>query len=401
MVNGSLKRVLTPFSLCLALFVLVGSTGCRPVADTELPTRYGSRLQPQPASVNGTRVLSDMFREAGIDVSSHQRITPRTFRSDVLIWFPESFTGPELELRNAITEWLEEDQYRTFIFVGRDFDAELAYWEKVIDRVPLQQRWDARRARAKAVQHSDNQARYGAGTRDFGWFTFNGDVPAREVTMLNGPWADGVDAGATDIRLWSKMETSGTTGRDGVRRDDDGLVIENLLTGDDDEPIVVRLSDEFWNNQIILVNNASFLLNFSLVNPEHRKLAAKLIETCGENGADSIAFVETYNQPEVLQQDPGAAGTSGWEWLSQWPLRMIGLQLAIALIMLCFALFPIFGRAKQLPSEGSSDFKKHIDALGSLLEASGDHAYAQLRIKQYHQLVKGDTVYRRSRGRKG
>jgi len=71
------------------------------------------------------------------------------------------------------------------------------------------------------------------------------------------------------------------------------------------------------------------------------------------------------------------------------------------LIVLCFALYPIFGRAKRLPSAETSDFKKHIDSVGDLLQATDDHGYAQLRVQQYHQVMKGEAVYRRSKVRRG
>lgn len=394
-----------PFTLSL-LLVSLTLAGCGQQS-TSLPTAYGKRTGQDAASVNGTKVLSEMFREAGYYVRSFRSISPSTLRHDVIIWFPDAFTGPDAELRAAILEWFQQEEGRTFVIVGRDFDASLQYWNEILPRVAPEKKLDTMRQRSKAIRDFDQLRDLRADSADYVWYETKRDVPRREPKTLTGPWAEGIDAAKTQIVLHSKIEPrSSEKIYEKANEEDEELLYQiddqEVLLGTAEEPIVIRYGSEYSENQVLLVNNGSFLLNLPLVNPEHRKLAGRLINQCDSVYApDSVAFLETDAYVRILSADDSTEGKTGWEWLERWPLNLVGLQLAWWLIVLCFALYPIFGRAKRLPSASTSDFKKHIDSVGDLLEATDDHAYAQTRLQQYQQIMKGDAVYRRSRMRRG
>ncbi|PQO37067.1 hypothetical protein C5Y96_07870 [Blastopirellula marina] len=393
----------------LLLLVCTLAIGCGRKSDN-LQTGYGKRTGNQAGSVNGTKALSEMFRDAGYYVRSYGVVSPSLLRHDVIVWFPDSFDGPTPEFRDTILNWLNEEEGRTFIYVGRDFDASIEYWGDVLNKVDPTQKFDVMRQRSLAIESFDKLRNYQSPEVNYTLYKIERDVPRRIASSLTGPWAKGIDAAKTKIELRSRMippdEDSIYEGFNTY--DEDAAPIHlvedtEILLGTGKEAIVARLGSDYSDNQIILVNNGSFLLNLPLVNPEHRKLAAKLVNQCDPAyyAPDSVAFLETEGGVRIMNADQSTDGNSGWEWLSKWPLNLVGLQMAWWLIVLCFALYPIFGRAKRLPSAETSDFKKHIDSVGDLLQATDDHGYAQLRIQQYHQVMKGDTVYRRSKVRRG
>ncbi len=387
------------------LWLVVALLGGCGYQEQTLPTTYGKRTGTDAKSINGTKALSEMFRAAGYHVRSFNSISPRTLQYDVIIWVPDSFEGPSLPLQETILDWLEEDNGRTFVYIGRDFDASISYWNTILSQVDLAQKLDVMRQRSLAIQQFDQYRNTQPAEADYTWFKTKRDVPRRIARNLQGTWASGVDGRQTEIVLRSELipphpdqlyQSLEDLGQQGYLLED-----QEVLLAAGDEPIVVRLGNEYFENQIILINNGSFLLNLPLVNPEHRKLAAHLIDECDTSyGAQSVAFLETGGYVPIRNADDSTQGTSGWEWLKKWPLNLVGLQMAWWLIVLCFALYPIFGRAKKLPSSSTSDFKKHIDSVGDLLEATDDHGYAQLRLQQYQQVMKGDAVYRRSKTRR-
>ncbi len=397
---------ITSFLFVVAALLL---SGCGQPSD-KLSTVYGKRTGNGVGSINGTKALSEMFREAGYGIRSYTAVSPGMLRHDVIVWVPSGFDGPSPEFRETILNWLDEEEGRTFVYIGRDFDASIPYWTDVLNQVEPKQRFDAMRQRSLAVESFDQLRNYQDPKTDYYFFETERDAPRRKAKSLIGPWAEGVDAAKTDIELRSRMIPADEESiyEDFDPLDDNDLPIHliessEILLGSDDEAIVARLGSDYSDNQIILINNGSFLLNLPLVNPEHRKLAGKLVNQCDQpyEVPDSVAFLETEGDVRIMNADQSTAGNSGWEWLSQWPLNVVGLQMAWWLIVLCFALYPIFGRAKKLPSAQTSDFKKHIDSVGDLLQATDDHGYAQLRLQQYQQVMKGDAVYRRSKTRRG
>ena len=149
----------------------------------------------------------------------------------------------------------------------------------------------------------------------------------------------------------------------------------------------MRVTDSGWDSwngegQVIVLANGSWVLNYPLVNHEHRKLAARLVNECGDPG--KVAFVESDpGGPGVLEREP----TSGEEPWPPYPLNAILVHLVVLGIVFCLARFPIFGRPRELPSEPAADFGKHVAALGQLLARSRDRHYAQSRLAQYRQIA--------------
>ncbi|MFI4875573.1 MAG: DUF4350 domain-containing protein [Blastopirellula sp. JB062] len=371
--------------------------GCAP-QHVKVPADYGARSGYQKTqSVNGTYVLGELFRRAGYSVRSVNRLSPRIQESDVIIWAPDSFDPPTPETIEYLEEWLSGSVGRTLVYIDRDFDAAIEYWTAMQDQATAEDLLVAQREQGIA-QHDFNQK--AADSRDHAacdWFEVRRDLPLRRPKALIGRWAPAIDPAKTNVVLRSRIEMPEDWGA-AQGSDLAGYLTESealLATADGNDLIAFRYYEPYdGGNQLIMINNGSFLLNQPLVNHEHRNLAAQLIEQCGYG--QTVTFLETDDRGvDIVTANEVIAGRSGWEWLTVWPISPLGLHIALLLIVFCFASYPIFGRAKRLPETHSSDFQKHIGALGELLEATDDYDYAQERVRQYQQIARGETVYRR------
>ncbi|UUO05249.1 hypothetical protein M4951_17935 [Blastopirellula sp. J2-11] len=381
--------------LMIGLSIFAG--GCFS-SEVKIPTAYGARNGYQKTgSVNGTHVLGELFRQAGYGVRSASKLSPRIQESDVIVWAPDSFQAPTKEVRKYLEDWLQAKQGRTLVFIDRDFDAAIEYWNSMETQASPEDQLTAQREKGIAMHDFDSLSAESSDKFDCDWYSVQRDVPIRRPKQLAGPWADAIDADKTDLVLRSRISLPTDWESDDLPDLSEKFPHDQILlsTADADDPIVIRYAEfDSPGTQLILISNGSFLLNQPLVNHEHRKLAAKLVEECGYG--ESVTFLESGESGvEIVSTSDDVQGRSGWEWLTVWPISALGLHIGILLIVFCFASFPIFGRPKQLPETRCSDFQKHIGALGELLEATDDYDYAQLRVRQYQQIARGETVYRR------
>ena len=158
----------------------------------------------------------------------------------------------------------------------------------------------------------------------------------------------------------------------------------HLLTSGDDVLVAEQWLDFGERGRIITVANGSFLLNLPLVNHEHRKLAAELIAAAGEPGR-VVFLASDQGGPPI---DPESSD-SLWAMFRAWPLGPILLHFAALGIIFCFARWPIFGRPKNVSSEQTSDFGKHVGALGELLRRTKDRDYALARLSAAEEEAAG------------
>ncbi len=360
------KRILCRAGILLLLIV---APGCREEVDTFYGRRKGV---PGSASVNGTAVLAKMFEREGHRIFSWASLSPRLHeRADAIVWFPNDFDPPSAEIREWLEDWLVAQPGRTLIYVGRDFDAAPWYWQEVLpgapeDEVPeLQQRETAARTdfgmERLAVPNSE----------DCDWFTVEGKALHREVRTLNGDpeWLEAIDASKLDIELYGRL----------LPPDD-----ADVLLSSEGDVLVSRIERD--ESRIIVIANGSFLLNAMLVNHEHRKLAGQLIEEVGPP-EKTVVFLESWmGGPPIRDNDPMPGMPTGMEIFHIWPTNWILLHMAVVGILFCLARWPIFGRSREVPPDGPSDFGKHVDALAELLGRSGDASYAYSRLLHYRQL---------------
>jgi uncharacterized protein DUF4350 len=358
-------------------------------SNEELPTAYGRRRGTEHGkSASGTMVLAEMFKAAGHKVTSFTRLSPRLKDTDVIVWAPDDFEPPTKEQREFLEKWLKEGGGgRIVVYVGRDFDSASTYWNKVRPTAPAEDAAEIQRrlARAKADYASERAKMPVRGYAR--WFTAKRDGKPRDIRTLEGPWANGIDAQKCEITLHGRLDVP-APGDKGATDPEIPANFEPLLTSEGDM-LAMRVTDEgsWGDGEVIVLANGSWVLNYPLVNHEHRKLAARLVAECGSAG--KVGFVESSaGGPPVLEKEPSSGDNEPWP---PWPLNAILFHATILGIIFCLARFPIFGRPRDLPPEPATDFGKHVAALGQLLARSRDQHYAQSRLQQYRELAKRDS----------
>jgi hypothetical protein len=376
-VNG--PRHSTSF-FAIALFVAM--SGC-----SQSPGERQSSRHYMPASfsasVNGLNVLADMLTAAGYTVRMRGSLSPTLKQqADVVIWAPDDFDPPAQETCNEVDAWLRDKENRTFVYIGHDFDARLAYWRQIIaqaapaDRGKYQEELD----RTTAEDDLARQGRPAAAQCD--WFSIDGTAKPRAVHSLDGPWAEGIDASRVAIELNSRILPSNDA--EPLLADGDTIVARETLACLNPQ---VRWLPEKHTSNLILVANGSFLFNVPLVNHEHRKLAGRLIDSFG--AGKRVVILDGQNLAPMQANDddsPDQSPQSMLDIFNVWPLSAILVQGSILIALLCFAKWPIFGPPRDPPPAAVSDFGRHIDAMGAALAGTGDAAYAQSRVQQYRQV---------------
>ncbi len=381
------NKWLLPVSLgCLVLVVILLIWWFR--GGPELHTGYGRRTGNEHRdSVNGTIVLSEMFRQSGCSVTSIERLSPKLQKYKTIVWFPNDFDVPTVEQRKELEQWLSDgranNERRTLIYVGRDYDAATAYWSKVLPDAPENQKDEIKHkladakskyAEARERMPKDAYAR---------WFVTREAKP-RKVTKLEGDWAEGIDAKQVDISLNTRL--AAPSEKDRPKGNDDVIPdLEPLLTSEG-EPIVFEVTDDAWfGGRVIVVSNGSMFLNYPLINKENRKLAGKLIAETEPDGA--VAFLESDRGGPPIEKKSTEKPNAAWPF----PMNAIVFHLVMLSLVYCLARSAIFGRARELPTDSPSDFGKHITALGKLMQRTKDQAYAYARLQQYRQHAKRDS----------
>jgi hypothetical protein len=378
--------------LGVALVVLgVGYVLTAAPSNESLPSSYGRRRGKDYAnSAAGTSVLAEMFKAAGHRVTTFTRLTPKLKDSDVIVWAPDDFQPPGTEQREFLENWLSEgDGGRVIVYIGRDYDAASAYWAKVRPSSPEEDAAETQRrlARAKA-EYAAARAKMPA-KKYARWFTAKRDAKRRDIRSLQGPWSTGIDAKKCEIVLAGRLDLPAQADK-GTGDPELPTKFTPLLTSEGDT-LAFRVENEAdWNDgQVIVVANGSWLLNYPLVNHEHRKLAARLVNECGLPG--NVAFLESFpGGPPVHDKEP-TGNSATLALMDVWPLNAIVIHLTILGIIFCLARSPIFGRPRELSTESAADFGKHVTALGALLARTKDRAYAQSRLQQYRELAKRDS----------
>ncbi|MDG2384381.1 MAG: hypothetical protein P8N76_22120 [Pirellulaceae bacterium] len=360
--------------LCGLLFVL----GCG--SSQEVSDLYGHRRGKGVRSVNGTAVLGEMFKQAGFRVSSWRRLSPKLARDQVIFWAPDDFEPPATPVTDYLEKWLAAKPNRTLIYVARDYNAAIDFWEQVLVTAPPEQRIEIRRELARA-RSGETAAREKPHDREgvsmtCEWFSLEaGGRKKLQHEKFSGPWSDGVDFSKSGITVQTRVKPPNQKDRASLR-------IRSLLESSE-AVVATELRRVRWQgSKIILITNGSWLLNLPLVNPEHRVLAKMLIDECGppsrvcflESGPSDLRISETDSTLPLMLRA-----------FTVWPVNVILLHLTVLGIFFCFAVFPIFGRPKRLPPEALSDFGRHVTAVGELLERAGDETQARRQIETYRE----------------
>ena len=265
----------------------------------------------------------------------------------------------------------------TIGFVARDFDAAIQYWQMQTERTQGAAFLEAKSKLARAKSDHAYARSLTAKATECEWFSIQSEPAFQHVTPSDGPWAEDLDREGALYPVAGTLKLAEQT--------EYGLKSEVLL-GSEETPLIVRITDEYdWpNGQILVLLNGTTVLNLPLVKHENRKLAAKLMAACGDD-VRRVTFLESGPMGmRISNSDPN--NYSGLEALSVWPVNSILLHLIVAGILFCGMVFPIFGRPRQFEEDTTSDFGKHIRAMGELLAISQDRRSAVSKVQQYRAL---------------
>lgn len=371
-------------SWAAAALVVLGAavTGC----SEGIETSYGHRSGLSGGdSVNGTAVLARMFIAAGHEVTTATRLSPRVYETaDCIVWAPDDFKPPSPTVRQWFDAWWRKSEGRTLIYIGRDFDAAPGYWRSVLAAAPTKKKVAEMQRRLTRDENDFLSGRSAMPQdEDCEWFVARGKRKHRQVQILSGEayWVSDVDEKKTGIELNGRL----------VPPPEADLLVES--EGD----AVVSRQEKHNGGSLIVVVNGSFALNMPLVNRENRKLAGLLIDEIGSD-PQKVVFLESGPEgPPIWEDEPAEHAQTSLEVLTVWPFNAIFLQLGALGLIFCYSRFPIFGRPRPLAAPRLSDFGRHIAALGSLLERTGDRAYAANRLAHYQQTVRREPGrFRRS-----
>jgi hypothetical protein len=392
----------------LSLLGLVFASGC---AKAPFDDTYGRSQGDGSSSVNATSVFAKMFVKRGFKVRAARSLSPGINRADTIVWMPDSFAPPRENVMAYLERWLKQNSNRTLIYVGRDYDAEVEYWNSVGKNVPPDQANEFARRRAQAKTEYLTQRL--TIPKDFvsKWFTINGQGQPKNIATLEGEWADGLDPQKLDLRIRAQFHPPTDNDLDEVTEreefpwlfareekiefEKDEYLASDVLLESEGVPLVYRLDVQGVRvnnpNQIIVVPNGSFVLNLPLVNHERRKLADKLINECVSTQGEVVFLQSSGNGPPIRTGANDKNVPPGLEMFTVWPLSVIMLHLFTLGVILVFAYWPIFGVARELDAESQSDFGKHIEALGESLERTERGDYARQRLEYYRANVRRDS----------
>ncbi|WP_425396373.1 DUF4350 domain-containing protein [Aeoliella sp.] len=372
--------------LTLLLASLLVATGCTDY----VPSTYGQRGGIGATSLNGTRVLAEMFEEAGHRVRSWRYLSPKVKNFDVIVWFPDDFNAPSPEVEYWLTEWLTTDSedggQRVLIYVGRDYDAAPDYWQHMQGKAPqgLNAEYKRRLSEARADALAQ-RPRPLTRTETEDWFTLDAKNKQTKVKQLTGDWAQGIDSSKIDISRRNRV----------VPRD---RHYEPLLSDEADNLIVSELaydggylSGPMPVGRVIMVENGSWLLNSRLVNHEHRKLAGRLIDDIGPPRRNVLFLESGTNGPPIRDEDPSAGMPTGLELFRVWPIGAVLTQLAALGVVVSMMLWPIFGIPKRLERKSLSDFGSHVAAVGRMLANARNRAHAIGLLMLYRQSLRHES----------
>lgn len=377
----------------LGLLALAGIVGCGRESDRPLDD-YGGSNSYSRKSVSGLTVFRELCEKQGFRTNELTSLSQRSHKLSTILWAPKDFRAPNDEEMSWFDDWLSGGPPRTLIFVGRDYSPASHYWSKAVESAAPEDRRTFRLQQAYADIEMEAVRLRSESPLKCDWFEQQlGRTVVRRVEKFNGPWSQGLNVDDTHIVLRGPLKPNSDTRTANLN---DSVIeygsptIETLLARDDGTPIISSMSYDQWGeSQLILVANGSVLMNESLTNRGNVQVVEQLIARCTPEGR--IGFLSNANETRIRlpwdEEEP-----KGFEWLRVWPLSLIAIQGLFLGSIALLAMLPIFGRPQRLPEPSTTDFGKHIEALGDLLARSRDRNYALQRIADYFRDVRRDSV---------
>jgi len=328
-------------------------------------TSYGSA---RGGSINGTGAFAALLRHRGHEVRSAWRLSESLSAwADVIVRFASTPGPPDRDEAEWFGAWLEAKEDRSLIYVVRDYDSEAEYWSLVLDQLddsaeaePCAEAESRRSKAASWVSRLPSQTSHPADA--LAWFAIASAIePPAVCKSLDGALAFGVDA-----------ERAGITVHAPLKRGEES----SLLEGDG------KTLAEEWEVQsgsrIMVIANASFLVNLALINPERRIMAGRVADWLGDPPL-KVALVEGFSPIGDLESPPTLfdliARIEGFRWAA--------IQLGLFGLLACLARAPTLGRPRPEPASDADRPAAHAEALGALLQRTRNPTAALEQVVRY------------------
>ena len=291
--------------------------------------------------------------------------------ANVLVRYSHHPGPPGRDEGRWLSEWLQARPGRKLVYVVQDYDAEPEFWDAMLAAEPK----DAKPEDLDRIRRKRDLSRSWVGdlppkpkeaAKSAEWFTLEPKpAPPSACKTLGGPWAEGVDAGASAV---SKHET--------FRVDQDEPV---LLSGDGSALAISWTLDN--GSRALAVANASFLLNASLLNRARRPLTMRVVDWIGP-APRRVAFVEG---ARPLAEGDESASANPFHLLQVWPFDWISIHLLAFLLLLALSYAVRLGRPLPEPPSGVERPSAHPEALGALLAGTGRADAARGLLEAYRR----------------
>lgn len=441
------ERKATLISMMLIGLLLFSGCGRQQLDSTWAGHEYPSKT----SSPSGLGYLEKLCLQKGTRFKSVNRLSPRLDRADCLILIGQTFHPPAKEARDWMEDWLGKKSGRRIVYFGRDFDATEYYWERTLTEQPTERQIRAGLDLAKLRATRDDML-YEQMNDDYfcRWFFLRVSEPQRVLQKFSGPWSEKLEGkiewpvrayfDAPDQELrdeqpnWLTVPKPGPTFRipKAFRRGrapappvaappkstnntgrsvftsywipgdinnaeeweeewDSAPDYEELLTGEDGTPLIMRLtSDSYPGSEIITLANGAPLFNGMMIEPDWRELCMHIADEIGEGKRVALlpyseAGIQVSHVPDIENE------IAGLSVLMTWPLNILMAHLAFLGVLLCIALFPILGRPQNLKADSHSDFGQHAEAMGRLFQATRDLPLALQLVTDYLRVVRGES----------
>jgi len=369
---------------CVVL--LLSAAGC---GSLEEPVgNYGRNRGDAGLDYNGVRILGGLFERAGSRVTTWSYLSDQLSHYDVIVWAPDAMGLPEPKVMEFFDHWLAGGSNRTLVYIGRDYDASIDYWERMLKSAAADQRVGILRHLAELRATHFQRIHAVPELRSNEWITIKRGASPRAAEKLSGDWGAELDARQAQLRVTDVCSVPTESEIAKLARSP-SIISKNAtrhrpLLVADGSVFVERVTNPGWGSgRVLFVANGSFLLNLPLARPLPRRLAWRIVQECGSKG--KVAILESG------PSGPRLLGGKAPETSPVFTRRMVLLAFhwLILGILFCLSIYPIFGRPKLGRPDDVSRFDQHIESLGALLMRSGDVHYARQQIQ----------LYRESRGR--
>jgi hypothetical protein len=380
-----------------------------------------------------------------VEEQGHPSFTVRSLspinmqRLKTLIWCPDSFPNHDKATRDWIERWLSQGG-RTLVYVGRDYSPHAAYWKDIAEQqstsLANRAQWLVALDEVASAQNSlDAKLRASPSSIATPWCLWNlQGGRMRSVSGLQGPWSEGLQVNDTKMEVRSSMKPLKASELDRLKKELEskqaqknpnsgkantsppapapfrprnvdwdsrqleilgGISGDNfrawkvLLSDSEDTPLIAMVEKSpLLSSRVIMINNHSLFCNHSLLRSGNRRLASTMISEFPLGG---VGFMSGSIDP-LIRSDNSDEKQKGFEMLTVWPLNVVAIHAAFLGIATMIVFFPIFGRPKRLRRGSIGDFGLHIEAIGSMMQKSGDREYAIKQIADYFRIVRKDTT---------